>query len=198
MKQDEFDDGYRPLVISSEVDHSDPKQPSESETTQRQHYETASLTTVAKTTPTTINDDSATATKLSNHHHQRMVLNTLHHKPDSNRIESETTSVNSVTDTPIHLPVPEKPFSGYTSNSDSIETTMTLGQMECQSDDSSDYGAGKLVISPAIYRGQNTPIPKPRQPTPSKTRRKSDKVSEEILKNYFVLSIGFYILMNVN
>ena len=165
--QEDFDDGYGRLVITDDA-HVNNNQ---------------STTTKSTETPydakTQNNNTTTKALTLLAQDHVRFLQQTI-----------RTAETHEAAETPeIAESYSSEPSSeseqmlggGYSHSTDS-QSGMTLGGMEYGSDDSQGGASKRLVISPAIYRGQNTPIAKPRQPTPSKTRRKSDKVE---LRNKF-------------
>ena len=171
--QDDFDAGYRPLVISSD-----------------------DVTDISKS----LNNNQKLFASVGAFSGSLAYGADSLKQPPSFDVNTAAGVANSRTSAVQGLDAPESgsgsesdqyppvTSSSLLGRSDSVNV-MTLGGMDYGSDDSQDCagaggggsggggGVGKpLVISPAIYRGQNTPIPRPRQPTPSKTRRKSDKV----------------------
>ena len=156
--QDDFDIGYRPLMISADDD---------TDASQSQSSKQTSLETSHSYVSNNNHSQDYSARDLQQFDINASARAQLEADPGHEASGSEQSSESE--QPPQQQPV----SSALIHNPDSL-SAMTLGAMDYASDDSQDYK--RLVISPAIYRGQNTPIAKPRQPTPSKTRRKSDKV----------------------
>ena len=158
--QDDFDIGYRPLMISADDD---------TDASQSQSSKQASLATSDSYVSNNNHSQDYSARDLQQFDINASARAQLEADPGHEASGSEQSSESEQPPAQQQQPV----SSALIHNPDSL-SAMTLGAMDYASDDSQDYK--RLVISPAIYRGQNTPIAKPRQPTPSKTRRKSDKV----------------------
>ena len=158
--QDDFDIGYRPLMISADDD---------TDASQSQSSKQTSLETSHSYVSNNNHSQDYSARDLQQFDINASARAQLEADPGHEASGSEQSSESE------QLPPQQQPVSSALIHNPDSLSAMTLGAMaDYASDDSQDYK--RLVISPAIYRGQNTPIAKPRQPTPSKTRRKSDKV----------------------